>query len=340
MKKSENKTQPISVYPALLNELLLHHCQAIVLLNADGVIIFCTETMKLMTGYEMEELVGFSAVDFFDPADTISARQQHEYIARTNENSFASLVCIRNKIGDLIWMDVVIKNLLHVPGVSAIFVLLKNSCDAGTEERKLAQAMAAAKEEERAFIACELHDNVNQIITATKLLVDGAIINNNNKEELLKLSSANLQLVIDEIRNLSHSMASLHLNKYGLALAIDAFIGNISKATSIKFQTNLQPNALIVLTTDQQLQVYRIIQEAINNILRHAAATIVEIILTRQNQSIYLVIKDDGNGFSTNKLKPGMGLSSITNRVKILRGHFYVRSRQGEGTTIEIDFPM
>jgi PAS domain S-box-containing protein len=323
----------------LLNELLQHSRQAIVLLNTDAVIIFSSESMTMITGYDKKDLAGHSIFDFFDTADITPARKQYEYLTRANRNFLASFVRIRNKSGQLIWIDVVVKNLLCVPGINAVFVLLKNSCDAGTEERKLVQSMTAAKEQEREFIACELHDNVNQIISATKLLVEGALISN-NKDELLKLCSANLQFVIDEIRNLSHSMAGYHLHQHGLAFAVDAFIGNMSKTSSLKFETNLQPDALIVLTADQQLQVYRIIQEAISNILRHAAATLAEIILTRHDQLNYLVIKDDGNGFSMNKSKQGIGLSSITNRVKILKGHFHVRTSEGKGSILEIQFPM
>jgi PAS domain S-box-containing protein len=340
MIQSENKIQSLPVFPALLNELLLHHRQAIVLLNAEGVIIFCTETVKLIAGFEREELVGCTAFDFFDPADAGFEEHKDRYRKTAISNSFASLVPIRNKSGDIIWIDLLVKNLLHVTGINAIFVLLKNSCNAAIEERKLLQAMTAAKEEERAFIAGELHDNVNQIITATKLLVDRAIMNNDHKEELLKLSSANLQLVIDEIRSLSHCMESCQLHKHGLAFAIAAFIANIRKASPLRLETKLQTSVALVLTADQQLQVYRIIQEAINNILRHAAATLAEIILATQDQSIYLVIKDNGKGFSMNRIKPGMGLSSISNRVKILRGHFSVRSQKGQGTTIEIHFPL
>lgn len=340
MLHSQNEIEPQQIYPALLNEVLLQYRQAIVLLNPDAKIIFSTENIKLITGYAKDELPGHTVFDFIDPADINSVRQQHDYLTRASGNSFVSLVRILNKSGDIIWIDVVVKNLLHVPGIHAIFVLLKNSCDVGTEERKLVQAMNAAKEEERTFLACELHDNVNQIITATKLLVDGAISNHNHKEELLKLSSCNLQLVINEIRSLSHSMMSDHLHNHGLVFAIDAFIANISKAGSLKFKTKLDASTVVALTKDQQLQVYRIIQEAINNILRHAAATLAEIEITRQDQLVNLVIKDNGKGFSMNGLKPGIGLLSITNRTKILRGHFQVRSPQDQGTTIKIQFPM
>jgi PAS domain S-box-containing protein len=340
MIHSENNIEALQIYPALLDEVLQQHSQAIVLLNADAQIIFCSESMKRITGYAKEELTGRTAFEFIDPADISSARKQHEYLLGGNGNSSASLVRIRNKHGNMIWIDVSVKNLLHAPGIRAIFVLLKNSCDAGAEERKLLQAINTAKEEERAFIACELHDNINQVITASKLLVDGAIINKDQKEELLKLSSVNLQLVIDEIRSLSHSMANFHLQKHGLAFAIDALIANMSTAGSLKFEKNLQTSAVKALTNEQQFQVYRIIQEAINNIFRHASATLAEIEITRRDQMIYLMIKDNGKGFLMKSIKPGMGLSSITNRVKILQGQFLVHAPQGEGTTIEIHFPM
>jgi signal transduction histidine kinase len=171
------------------------------------------------------------------------------------------------------------------------------------------------------------------------MLIDRAR-RNPNREELLQMSSKNLQLAADEIRKLSYSMVTYDLQEFGLSLAVDALINNISKAGTVNFQTLLDENALDGLTPDLQLQLYRIIQESINNILRHAEATLAEINLTRKDDLLYLTITDNGKGFSMQKLKPGVGLSSITNRVKVIGGHFHLRSPQGKGTTIEIHFSV
>jgi PAS domain S-box len=334
------KIQPApNIYKALLNELLKCSSHAVVLLNEDAEIIFSSESLESITGYSIDELKGKTAFDFFHPDDLTAAREQHNYLTGLNENTATSVIQIRNKKGEMIWIDVVVKNLLHVPAISALFVLLKKSSDVGTEERKLLKAVTDAKEQERQFLASELHDNINQMIGATKLLVDTAR-RRANKEELLQLSSAHLQMVTDEIRKLSYSMVSYDLQEFGLKFAVNAFITMMSMGCAVKFHVTMEEEALTFLTVDQQLQVYRIIQEGTNNIIRHAKATDAEITISSLEDLIYLVIKDNGKGFSVTKLKPGIGLSNITNRIKLLRGHFHVRAPKDIGTTIEIHFPV
>lgn len=329
----------LPVYKAILKEVLNRFSQAVVLLNTEAEIIFCTPGVQTITGYTCTELIGKTAFDFFHPFDIPAAKEQHEFLTSLDENASAAVIQIRNSEGHMIWIDAVVHNLLHVPGINALFVLLKRSSDVGAEERKLAQAITKAKEQEREFLATELHDNVNQIVTATKLLIDAAH-NHVDKDELLQLSSNNLQLVTDEIRKLSYSMVSYDLQSYGLPFAIDAFISVICKGSEVRFQTTLEEEALGLLTPEQQLQIYRILQESVNNILRHSAASLGEIALLRKDDLIYLTVTDNGKGFSMQRLKPGVGLSSITSRVKILGGHFHVRAPEGKGTTIEIHFPV
>jgi|GEM_PF-3650468 len=335
-KEIENRQ---NIYEALLNELLKPSSQAIVLLNTDAEIIFCSQSIRSITGYEAEELIGKTAFDFFHPDDLPAARQQHDYLTELKLNASVSLIQIRNKHGHMIWIDALVKNLLHVGEIQALFVLMKKSTDAAAEERKLMQALTNAREQEREFLATELHDNINQIISATKLLVDQARLSS-DKEQLLKFSSENLQKAAEEIRRLSYSMVSYDLHEFGLAYAVNAFITTIGITGAITFRMALQEEAVNELTVDQQLQVYRIIQEGTNIIIRHADATMAEITLTREKDLIYLIIADNGKGFSVNRLKPGMGLSSITNRVKLLKGHFHIRAPQDTGTTIEIHFPV
>jgi PAS domain S-box-containing protein len=339
MHQARNIERELQIHQALLDELLKHSCQAIVLLNTDAEIMFCSQSIKAITGYETEELIGKTAFEFFQPSDIPAAMKQHQYLTGFDKSNFASLIQIRNKEENLIWIDVHVKNLLHVPGMQAIFVLLKMNTDSGVEERKLVQAVIEAKEKEREFLASELHDNVSQVITATKMLVDVARFRS-NKDELLHLSSTNLQLIADEIRKLSYSMVSYDLREFGLVFAVNGFINTISKACPINFHINLEEAAVAELSVEQQLHLYRIIQEATNNIIRHAEASMAEIAITKQDGLIYLLIIDNGKGFSINRLKRGMGLSSIANRVKLLQGHFHVRGPQGKGTTIEIHFPI
>jgi PAS domain S-box-containing protein len=336
-----NPTRSIQsfLHEALLNEVLKRTGHAIVLLNTEAEILFCSQGITALTGFEGQELLGKTVFHFFHQADLPAARQHHRFLTEMDANASVSLLQVRNKQGHMIWIDVVVKNLLHVPEINALFVLIRRSSEAETEERKLVQAATDAREAEKEYLAAELHDNINQVITATKLLVDAAR-NGIEQEELLRLSSANLEAVAEDIRRLSYSMVSYDLRDFGLAVAVRSFIATLNKGSGILFRTELDEQALEALQTDQQLHLYRIIQEGTNNIIRHAGATTAEITLTQKEGLLYLVISDNGKGFSVNRLKPGMGLSSITARVKLLQGHFYVRAPQGTGTTIEIHFPM
>jgi PAS domain S-box-containing protein len=339
MDAQTKQLQDLSLYKTLLSEVLKRSSSAILLLNSQAEIIFCTPAITSLTGYNCEELIGKSAFEYLHPADIPAARLQHDYLLKEKENASAFVIRIRNKYGQMIWIEMVAKNWLHAGEINGVFVLLKSDSDGGVEELKLVKAVAAAKEGEREFLATELHDNINQVITATKLIVDSALLRI-EREDLLKLASENLQLAIEEIRKLTYSMVSYDLQEFGLSFALQAFMKTVSCATGALFHTSLQEDAVNKLSKDQQLHVYRILQESITNIIRHSGATITEIALSRKEDQIQLTITDNGKGFSLNRLKPGLGLSSITNRVKILEGHFHVHSEPSKGTSIEINFPI
>jgi PAS domain S-box-containing protein len=339
MDQLKNTKPGTEGYQTLVEELLTHSAQAVVLLNAEAEITFCSQTVAALTGYEPGALLGKKAFDFFHLAGLPAAWKQYLYFTKHKANASVSLLQLRNRQGHLIWADAVVRNLLDVQGVNALLVLLKKNCDAGKEERKLVQAVTAARDHERELLAAELHDNVNQIITASKLLVDAAR-RTLCPDELLRLASVNLQSAVDEIRKLSYSMVGFDLQEQGLAFAVNTLLATISSTGAVTFRTTVDEAAVAVLTAEQQRHVYRLIQEGVNNIIKHAAATHAEITLTRQEDLVYMVIADNGKGFSRNTQKPGVGLASMTNRVKLLGGHFHVRAPEGQGTTIEIHFPV
>jgi PAS domain S-box-containing protein len=309
------------------------------LLDSEAKIHFCSKGITSISGHETYELIGKSALELFHPADLPTAQKHNKYLIDFNENVSVSLVQLCHKQGSWVSVDVVLRNLLEVGPVNSFFLLLRRSSDADVAERKLVQAIIDAKEQERETLASELHDNVNQIITATKLLVDTAR-QSFEEEELLQLSSVNLQRAADEIRKLSYSMVSFDLQERGLAYTVNMLLSMVGKASGIKFSTRLDKVAVDAINACQQLHVYRIIQEGINNILRHSEATTAEIAISLQANLISIVIADNGKGFSLDRSRLGIGLSSISNRVKLLLGHFHVRPLDGAGAAIEIFFPV
>ncbi|HEX8331065.1 MAG TPA: PAS domain-containing sensor histidine kinase [Segetibacter sp.] len=324
---------------AVLNEVLTRSSQAIVLLNNEAVISYCSKHVTQITGYEPEEVVGISAFNFFQTIDIPASKQHHELLLQEKGHAASAVTQIKHKDGSMVWLDLSVNNFLHQPPINSVFVLFKKSTSKDqAEEVKLADAITHAKEEEKEFLASELHDNISQIIVVSKFYVDAAI-KGNKKEELLDLCSQNLKLAIDEIRKLSYSLVSFDLQEFGINYAITSFISAMKTTGAINFNLDLEPGIESILETDKKLHIYRIIQEAINNVLKHAEATRVDILLKVKGDLIYLTIKDNGKGFKMNKVKPSVGLSSIKNRVKLLKGHFHITAPEQQGTNIEIHFP-
>jgi PAS domain S-box-containing protein len=323
----------------LLHEVLKRYAQAVILLDGEGNIVFCSDNIREIGGYLREELIGKNAFDFLLPAEVSISKQHHEELFRQMGHAASALMQIRHKEGSLIWVEVIAKELSHTFFLNNLFILVKKSSNSTEQEKSLARVIARAKEEEREYLATELHDNVNQIITTTKLLVDTARTSH-DKEELLEQCSHHLQLAAEEIRRLSYSLASYDLHEYGLWQAVNSFIETLKRVAAIHFSIRIDVPSEKALTPDQRLHVYRIIQEAVINTLKHAEASEVFINLEREMEMIHLTIRDNGKGFSISRQKPTVGLSSITGRVKLLKGHFHITAPADKGTTIEIHFPV
>jgi PAS domain S-box-containing protein len=323
----------------LLGEVLRHTSQLIVFLNAQSEIVFCTENIKELYGYKKEEVISRSVFDFFLPCDKPALKEKLDKLIERNGPTASAVLQLKNKEGRVEWIEISVKKSAHQFPPNYLFVVVKRIRDNGAYEKQLTRAIAAAKEEERRHIAAELHDNVNQIITASKLLVDTAL-KRVDKEELLQECSYQLEVAAEEIRKLSYSLVNQKLPEFNFRQAVEDFIATMKIASQINFNLSFNSFTDNAMSSEQCLHLYRIIQEAVINIVKHAEASTVQINLTKGNELNYLIIKDDGKGIVMKGTNHGMGLSGITNRVKVLKGHFYMTAPDCGGTTIEIHFPL
>ena len=205
-------------------------------------------------------------------------------------------------------------------------------------QRLLHQATVESQEKERAEIGKELHDNVNQVLTTTKLYLDLAMTEPAMKEELLVKSLANINAIIKEIRHLSRSLMEPSIGDLGLIDSINDLVENIHLTQKLQIYFRASPAVESLLNAHQKLAVYRIIQESLNNVLRHSEASTAVIEMTVRSQKIKLLIKDDGIGIIN--LKKGAGLKNIQNRIYLIHGTLQVQSKAGEGCTLELQFPI
>jgi PAS domain S-box-containing protein len=215
--------------------------------------------------------------------------------------------------------------------------LLNNELE---HQKAINQATIETQEEERSEIGKELHDNVNQVLTTTKLYLDLAISNPELKDDMVLKANKNIINVINEIRQLSRSLMNPSIGDLGLIDSINDLIENINLTR--KLHVSLQAKAEIedLLDKNQKLTIFRIIQEALNNAIKHAKASKVSIKILYNASLVEVVIEDNGIGFNIQKVKKGAGLKNIQNRIYLINGTHNIESAPSKGSKIIINFPF
>lgn len=203
------------------------------------------------------------------------------------------------------------------------------------QEMKTAYALLEGQDKERKRIAAELHDNLGSILVTLNMYAD-TLQTKSAKEvpALAKKISEVAQLANEETRKISHNLDSGLLKHFGLEAAIKQLIEAVSTARKIQFKLSIQIDSV---SSDIGLEIYRIIQELINNTLKHANCTKVHLELSQVEHSLSIIYEDNGVGFRKSEIVAGMGLKSIENRVNKLNGELTIDSSPGKGSTFIIE---
>lgn len=206
-------------------------------------------------------------------------------------------------------------------------------------QRKVTRRVIQAQEREREVIGRELHDNVNQILTTVKLYLEMTLTYPKKSTDLLPKSISYVMNCIEEIRNISRALSAPTLGTKSLIDSITALVEMMQPAT--KMRIHFTHNTYeCCLTMDQKLAIYRIVQEQLNNIAKHAKATTVTIRLEQTQHTITLLIKDNGQGFDSSAQRNGLGLNNMISRAKVFDGKLHIESAIGQGCLIEMSMPV
>lgn len=199
------------------------------------------------------------------------------------------------------------------------------------QEKQMYQQYITGIEKERSRIAGELHDDVGSRLSYLKKL----LLSHSEESEN---TAAQVEELIKDVRELSHSLAP-PLGDVGLFQPIlEKLILDTRKSTGLNVKLQVH-NYREILTPNQIQQLYRIVQEALNNIIKHAEATRVDIQLFGHEKEIGLSIEDDGKGFDTATVHTGFGLNQLKIRVQSINGKIEINSHPGKGTIILIVVP-
>ncbi len=205
---------------------------------------------------------------------------------------------------------------------------------------RILNAAIDGKETERKDIAEILHDNVSALLSSASLHLQ-ATRKQYNGETPIEIEKT--QLIINEaaekIRDLSHTLISAVLLKFGLKYAIKEMA---EKYQNSELQIDTELNKLRRYHQNFEIKTYNIVQEFINNIIKHSEANHALIKMTEKNNKILLTIIDNGIGFDKTKVlsRSGIGINQIDARIQMMKGHFFIDSTKGEGTKITIELPI
>jgi signal transduction histidine kinase len=188
-------------------------------------------------------------------------------------------------------------------------------------------------------IAAELHDNINQMLTAVRLMLNMTLHNGNIDEkntEYIKYCEKTVATAIEEIRILTRR-SSYHIQHYSLDQAITSLINELKLINSISFMLTITGKE-IDLPNDAKVSIYRIVQESLNNIIKHSAAKNAVISLNYNDPHLTMSIQDDGMGFDISSVNSSKsyGIKNIKNRAAVLNATIDWESRVNEGTTIKL----
>lgn len=208
------------------------------------------------------------------------------------------------------------------------------------KQKEINEAIIRVQERERYEISTELHDNVNQQLTVAMMYIASAEQKFKDESGLLKQSSGFILHAIEEIRKLSQTLVTPLIKHFGLSKAIEGLLDDISAVNTL--QIDLTADAFFEddIKYDFKLSIFRIVQEQMNNIIKHAQATQVNIELMRNNQMIYLKIADNGVGFDSNQQRKGIGLYNIISRAEVYNGVVDIQTGPGKGCGLYITFPL
>ena len=336
------------------SSLISNSPNAILVIDPDSSVRYVSPAFEALTGFSAAEVIGARAPYPWWTEETPhkTAEDIREIIrqgGRRLEEPF------QKKNGERLWAEV---NGTPVLRDGELRYYLANWVDvtdrkraeeeletSRQELRELAAHIESVREEERTGIARELHDEIGQALTAIK--IDLSWLRRELPEDqapLLERTRAVLRVAdsaIKSVRRISSDLRPGILDDLGLTAAIQWYAGEFEQRTGVKCEVSVE-REVIVLEQDRSTAVFRILQEALTNVARHAGATRVEVSLSERNGRLVLEIADDGKGISARQFsnRKAFGLMGMRERAAFLGGELQISGEPGQGTRVTLSIPL
>jgi len=313
----------------------------IVVLNDVGHIAYSSPSIEHYFGITDAENLEKNAFDYIHPEDLPRLVETFMEVLSSPGKPIFVQARAQSKEGKLICVEGIVTNLLGVEGVNGVVCNFRDVTERKEMEKKIMQASIDAQEREREEIGRELHDNVNQILTTARLYLDCIHETPAEQASIIRRSSEIITTAIEEIRKLSRSMTQSFHREIGLKLSIEDLLENIRQLpdgiqVSFDFFVPGEQN----LDDKLKMTIFRIAQEQLNNILKHAAASTIDVSIREEGSLLTLCITDNGRGFDPWKKREGIGINNIINRAELFNGEVTIGSAPGKGCVLSVNFRL
>jgi signal transduction histidine kinase/ligand-binding sensor domain-containing protein len=246
------------------------------------------------------------------------------------------------------WWFLLIAALLFVALIALVFFLRIRQLNLkALQKEEFTRQLIDSQELERGRIAAEMHDGLSQSLAIIKnramLSLSKLHDQNYTSEQLREIAEASTE-AIDEVKEIIYDLRPIQLDRLGLTGAIEDIAEKIAEINDLKLSKTVA-DIDNIFSKQSENSVYRIVQESLNNIVKHSKATTIELIIKKMETKIEIVIKDDGAGFEPdsvkgNRRKIGFGLIGMSERAKLLGGQTSIESAKDAGTTVSITLPI
>lgn len=302
---------------------------------------------KIQYAYQMEGLSNewiktgntrFMNFTHLDPGEYFFKVKSTNIFGIWNDNIKQVMVIITPPFWMTWWFRSLIILLFLSTGPIIYYIRVKRLKKERQVQIDFSKQLIQSQEEERKRVAAELHDSLGQDLLVIKNL---ALLNKNKSDQFDEISKV-AGTAIDEVRRISYNLHPYQLDRLGLTKAISSMFSNLENVSSVNF--NLQIEDIDGLfNKEKEINIFRIIQECVNNIIKHSAAEKAMITVLRCDTEIIIEIFDNGKGFNFNAAKlesKGFGLKSLNNRISFLGGNLEFVSSKDYKTQIKVRIPI
>ncbi len=332
--------------------LLVENANQAIVVAQDGVLKFANAAAERLIGYEAAELINRPFTEFVHPRDREMVAEHHRKRMAHQETPEPYEMRVVDNQGNTRWFlnD---GALIDWEGRTASLIIFSETTESRKHReriRRLSRRLLHAQEAERRMISSELHDRVAQNLSAAKMACDsmaGKKAESHPEDaRLLREVSELIQKSLSAARDLSYEMSPPGLAELGIAAAISNFCHDFAEKTGINVDfkaAGMQDCPLPLLVG---ISIYRSVQEAMNNVRKHAQASLITVRLVRAHPYIIARVEDDGIGFDVKEgmkisaTERRMGLFSIQQRAQLMGGDMSLRSEKGKGTRLAIRMPV